>query len=305
MTKTPAPSKIIPYLSSLLYTPWRHTLGILGGTICTSHDTLTRLLRVKFSWNILLVMVLTRFKRCRGYVIIDDTEIVKMFAKKIPLLSWLHSHSEGRYIYGLNLVVIAWTNGTVTIPFAFRLYHPDSGKTKIDLAVLLINFTMSLGVQPEAFLFDAFYAAEKVLKTVRSYGIDYFTQAPKSRLLDGIPLKRQNGGRPYWTKMGTLRGGLKVMVVKVRRKYFISSRLTIKRHVLLAIYKLRWKIEEVFRFTKSELGLERCQSSTLQSQINHIGSCFMLYGLLQDIAVYPLNTKGVLTKLPSLLYSER
>ena len=39
-----------------------------------------------------------------------------------------------------------------------------------------------------------------------------------------------------------------------------------------------------FRFTKKELGFEKCQANTLHGQNTHFGSCFLLYGLLQDIA---------------------
>lgn len=52
----------------------------------------------------------------------------------------------------------------------------------------------------------------------------------------------------------------------------------------LATYKIRWKIEEVFRFVKQELGFERCHSQSLRGQNNHFGTCFYVYGKLQDIA---------------------
>lgn len=52
----------------------------------------------------------------------------------------------------------------------------------------------------------------------------------------------------------------------------------------MATYKIRWKIEEIFRFVKQELGFERCQTRSLQGQNNHFGICFLLYAQLQDMA---------------------
>lgn len=285
MTKTPAPDKIIPYLSSLLYTPWKHSFVTMSAVIQVSHDKLSRLISTKYSWNQIFLYVLTRIGFQKGYVAIDDTEIVKMFALNIPRLSWLHSHSEGRYIFGLNLVVAVWTNGKRTIPIAFKLYIPGSGVTKIDLACELICHCISIGLKPEAYLFDAFYSAEKVLKLLIQHGQNYASQVAKSRLLDGVAVKNIKKGRPYWHKIGNLRGNIRVKVIKVRRKYFICSKLGDARKKILSAYRLRWRIEEVFRFSKSELGMERCQSTNLQTQINHFGSCLLLYGLLQDIAV--------------------
>lgn len=279
MTKTPAHKNIVPYLSALLYTPWRNSFLVLSQVLGISHDKLTRLVHVKFCWNRLFLFLLTRVGFQRGYIAIDDTEIVKMFSLTIPRLSWIKSHSEGRFIFGLNLVVAVWTNGTRTIPIAFKLYIPNSGVTKIDLACELICYCLSLGLKPEAFLFDAFYAAEKVLKLLIQHGQDYASQVAKSRLLDGVAVKHIENGRPYWEKVGSLRGNIRVKVIKVRRKYFICSRLGDARKKILSAYRLRWRIEEVFRFTKSELGMERCQSTNLQTQINHIGSCLFLYGL--------------------------
>jgi hypothetical protein len=285
MTKTPASKNIVPYLSALLYTPWRNSFLVLSRVLGVSHDTLTRRIQVKFRWNAIFIFLLERIGFNKGYVAIDETEIVKMFSLQLPRLSWLKSHSEGRYIFGLHIVLAVWTNGVRTLPIAFKLYIPNSGVTKIDLACELICYCLSIGLKPQAFLFDAFYAAEQVLKLLEQKNQNYASQIAKSRLLDGVPVKKIEKGRPYWEKVGNLRGNIRVKVIKVRRKYFICSRLGDARQKILSAYRLRWRIEEVFRFTKSELGMERCQSRNLQTQMNHIGSCLLLYGLLQDIAV--------------------
>ena len=81
-----------------------------------------------------------------------------------------------------------------------------------------------------------------------------------------------------------IKGSITVQVVRNRRKYYVTNAIGITRKEQLATYKMRWKIEEVFRFVKQELGFERCHSQSLQGQNNHFGTCFYVYGKLQDIA---------------------
>lgn len=73
-------------------------------------------------------------------------------------------------------------------------------------------------------------------------------------------------------------------VVKNRRKYYVTNKLGITREEQLQTYKIRWNIEEIFRFVKQELGFERCQVTSLVGQNTHFGTCFYLYAILQDIA---------------------
>jgi len=130
----------------------------------------------------------------------------------------------------------------------------------------------------------------------------FYAQLPKNRLFKHQQLHTLNNGRPYWSEVGVIRGGILVQVVRNRKKYYLTNNLGIKREQQLRTYKLRWKIEEVFRFVKSELGLERCQSRSLRGQSNHIGTCFFLYAVLQDIAVktqmtvYALKEKATLDR---------
>lgn len=70
-----------------------------------------------------------------------------------------------------------------------------------------------------------------------------------------------------------------------RKKYFITNDLEIDGKKQRTIYKDRWKIEEVFRFVKQELGLGKCECRSLRKQNNHFGVCFLLYSVLQNISL--------------------
>src|SRR5689334_20873771 len=92
------------------------------------------------------------------------------FAEKIQGLSWLFSHRKNTYMFGFHIVVVAWTDTRVTIPIAWKIYNKTSGKTKLDLASELIHYCLhTLRIQPQAWLFDSFYASEKILKELLTH----------------------------------------------------------------------------------------------------------------------------------------
>lgn len=250
-----------------------------------SHDFLTRGLQERYSWKEIFRTLLSGRALNQGYLIIDETDIDKSFAEKIQCLSWIFSNRKKKYIFGLHLVVLAWTNGPMTLPLAWKIYQKDSGKTKIDLAMELLRYALfTLNIYPRAVLFDAFYSAEKLLKFLILHNQIFYSQLPKNRIFDHEALSTHNHGRPYWRKTGTIKGHIRVQIVKNRRKYYITNDIGVARNKQLATYKMRWKIEEIFRFTKKELGLEKCQAISLQGQHNHFAVCFYLYAQLQDTA---------------------
>lgn len=279
------PTFIVAYATALLSAPWRFTLVYLSVFAGRSHDFLTRGLQQKYHFKQLLQLLLNDQMLSEGYIIIDETDVDKSFGEKIPCLGWIYSHRKNKYIFGLHIVVAVWTNTKVTIPLGWKIYKKDCGITKIDLAMQLIQYCFfTLQIQPKAFLFDSFYASETLLKYLINHQQTFYSQLPKNRKLGNITLAHMHNGRPYWQETGVIRGGIKVQVVKNRRKYYVTNNIGITRKEQLATYKIRWKIEEVFRFVKQELGFERCQSISLTGQNNHFGTCFYLYATLQDMA---------------------
>ena len=254
----------------------------LSNFVLRSHDFLTRAIKLKVSWKPIFAGFLDR--ALHWYLIIDETEIDKSFSKFIPGLSWIYSHLQGKYIFGYHIVVLVAYNGSLTIPLTWKFYQKDSGKTKIELAIELIKYGLWLIPSPIAILFDSFYAAEKILKLLKSKNITFYSQVPKSRLFNGTQLKKHNSNRPYWEGVGHLRGNIQVKVVKFRRKYFISNRIDQSGRLIRKEYSKRWRIEEVFRFCKTALKMQTCQMRELKSQHNNVGICLYLYSILQDIA---------------------
>jgi hypothetical protein len=113
------------YRTALLYYRTSVSCIALAEALETvSHDRLTRMLQADWSGQTLLEIALgTLFVWGRGYLIIDDTVISKPFATAIEDLAWVFSSQERRPVSGLSVVLLVWTNGTVRIPLAMRLWR--------------------------------------------------------------------------------------------------------------------------------------------------------------------------------------
>jgi DDE superfamily endonuclease len=112
------PTLIWPYLTALLYYGTSTSCVALAEALQTvSHDRLTRMLQADWSGQTLLELaVRTLFVWERGYLILDDTVIPKPFATAIEHLAWVYSSQTRKPVYGLSLVLLIWTDGTVRIP---------------------------------------------------------------------------------------------------------------------------------------------------------------------------------------------
>jgi DDE superfamily endonuclease len=145
------------YLTAVLYYRTSGSCVALAEALETvSHDRLTRMLQSDWSGPTLLELACrTLFGWQRGYRIIDDTVIPKPFAAAIEGLAWVFSSQERKPVYGLSLVLLVWTNGTLRIPLGMRLWH-KGGASKYVLALELLSYARNrLRCRPEYVLFDA------------------------------------------------------------------------------------------------------------------------------------------------------
>ena len=89
-----------------------------------SHDRLTRLLQRDWSGHTLLERACrTLFVWEQGSLIIDETVLPKPCATTIEGLAWVYSSQDRKAVYGLSLVLLVWTNGTVRVPLGMRQWH--------------------------------------------------------------------------------------------------------------------------------------------------------------------------------------
>lgn len=225
------PKNAAKHLKGLMCAFGNATCAALSEISKNSHDSLARVLNgEKFCWQTLLQnFILRTFGKLQGgYLMLGGTIISKQFARNIENVAWLYDSKIGRSILGLNIVLIAWSNGEIALPLAIGIYQKKSGKTKIDLAAELIGQVKKLGIKPRYITFDSWYAAQKVFKAVAECQWTFVAQLKSNRKLNGIPLKeiRRN---PYWMMEGKIAGGLKVVIARNGKKYFASNGLTLSK----------------------------------------------------------------------------
>jgi putative transposase len=270
------------YLTALLYYRTSATCVALAEVLPTvSHDRLTRLLQANLSGQTLLDLAFrTLFAWERGYLIIDDTVIPKPFATAIEGLAWVFSSQERRPVYGLSLVLLVWTDGTLRVPLGVRLWR-KGGASKYALALELLSHARNhLRCRPEYVLFDAWYPSKALLKRVRDYGWYFICRLKKNRRFNGRPLRAYRC-HPYWAESGRLSGGLKVLVVRYGAKYFATNRLTLPAVEVRRLYGVRAHIEEVIRVCKNQLGLSGCQARSARAQRHHFACCLVAFCVLE------------------------
>ena len=80
---------------------------------------------------------------------------------------------------------------------------------------------------------------------------------------------------------GCIDGNSIVLVVKHGKKYYATNDLNLSKKELRHRYDTRWKIETMFRMLYDKLGIEECETRSLQAQTAHIHLCLMAFILLE------------------------
>ena len=276
------PTLVWLYLTALLYYRTSGSCVALAEALGTvSHDRLTRMLQSEWSGHTLLDSACrTLFAWERGFLIIDDTVIPKPFATAMEGLAWVFSSQERRPVYGFSLVLLVWTDGKLRVPLGVRLWH-KGGPSKYALALELLSHARNhLGCRPAYVLFDAWYPSKALLKRVRDYGWYFVCRLKKNRRFDGQAVRRHRR-HPYWTAIGRLSGGLKVLVVRYGAKYYATNRLTLSAAEVRRLYRVRAQIEEVIRVCKDQLGLTSCPARSERAQMHHVTCCLIAFCVLE------------------------
>jgi putative transposase len=305
------PTLVWPYLTALLYYGISTSCVAVAEALQTvSHDRLTRMLQADWSGQTLLELtVRTLFVWEQGYLILDDTVIPKPFATAIESLAWVYSSQERKPVYGLSLVLLIWTNGTVRIPLGMRLWR-KGGPSKYALALELLSYARNrLRCRPAYVLFDAWYPSKPLLKRIRDYGWYFVCRLKKNRRFNGQPLRAYRR-HPYWAETGRLTGGLKVLVVRYGAKYYATNRLTLPATEVRRLYRMRAQVEEVIRACKDQLGFTGCQARSERAQLHHLTCCLVAFCVLErerhdrGLTIYKLkhqlSCQGCTLALPAL-----
>jgi len=275
------PAQIFTYLRGLLQGT-NITATFLALQFGYSHDRITRFLSSGFPWKkILFHLIQIWFGLLKGgYLIIDDTVLAKPYGKKFVSACYAYSSCLDKVVYGYHIVLLAWTNGFITIPLSFRFYQKGK-KSKVALACELLKEAKTFWrIKSVAVLFDSWYAAEKLLDLIILYHWTFYSQIKKNRVINACAVEDDllvNGD----SLTGPLTGSVLGLIVRHDDKFFATNNLLASNKRIIQSYRLRWKIEEIFRFLKSELHLEECQARSITAQQTHLVSCIIAYLLVQ------------------------
>src|SRR5262249_54427580 len=77
------------------------------------------------------------------------------------------SASAGKPVWGMQVVLLLWTDGCWKGPVGIRLGRAG-GRSKVELAVGLLCYAQRLGLTPQYVLFDSWYAAARILNLLES-----------------------------------------------------------------------------------------------------------------------------------------
>lgn len=307
---------IAAFVAGLLWTRGRASCNAIAQGGAFAHDALNRLLKGQSLRALLQMAALTLVEKSGGYLILDDVVWAKR-GKLIEGVARLFMPSEKRYVLGLNVVVLAWTDGRgLTVPLTFRFwkpakwytdtemsYHAFDGtpfRTKIELAVEMLDWAYAKGFAPTAVLFDAAYLAKPVLKYLEKRKWQWVSRIKGNRVLKiaGKKLKPKDweaehaAGRLVGLNRSllvTLRGWGNVRVIASRLKadgslrFLVGSNPNWGRGRIERLYGHRWGIEHaLFRDGKQLGGLGDCQCRKFRAQENHfalamLGIVFLAY----------------------------
>lgn len=254
------PKQMVPYIYGILHLKKSLAMTTLEFFINRSHDSLTRALNKRYAWKEFLQAFIDEIKE--GYLVIDDTDINKKYAKKIIGIRSLFSHKDRTYFSGYSLLLALWvTTSGLKIPVGFKIYSKNTKKTQIELTIELLHSTLFiLKLKPRYVLFDSFFASKKILYYCQRNNVQFFGQLPSNRLLNRQAVQTILPDKTDWCRSGYLKGGIFVKVVKHGKKYFFTSMTSLSGKKIREIYQKRWAIECFFRCCKSYYGLERCQA---------------------------------------------
>ena len=290
---------ILAYLKLLIVSQLKPNLVNLArmSSSSLSHDQLTRFLNSVDAEKPQLERITNPKRLKKGSLLIDDIVVEVPFGRASAGACWLYSSAKEKVVFGYQMVALIWVRGQQRKIIDFRVYEKGS-KTKIELALELLSYARNtLKLKPEQVLFDSWYASYELLKRIKDYGWYFITQLRKNRLFEGKTLYSYQNG-PYWSRVGHIRGGIKVFIVKNGKKYFASNRLSLQRREVLELYKIRQNIEETFKQLVF-VGLKSCQARSMKARKNHFWMVILAFAVLErksrvvGCSVYELKKRAI------------
>lgn len=299
---------VVKYILGLILSKKGKTCTAIASFFGLYHDGIYRYLSNNADLTILfpnlMIKLANHFHSIKpGWLVIDDTSLSKIFAKYIEGVHWVYNSSLGRPEYGLCIVVIAWTNGDITIPIGFDWWFSEEitqGKheTKIAIAKRLVRKVHGI-VSYTHILSDAAYISIAMIdfhEELKTLYINRIHSSRKVTTFDGRCEQIKN--HPTLRLKGNQRAKITLIMIQGRKAYVVTFKRPQKHtntydtvylitniaenpRKIVAMYEGRWNIEPMFRTMKQSLGLMLCQARGLEKQERHVLGVFVGFAYLQ------------------------
>lgn len=305
------------------------TATFIAQKLCwVSHDAITRLLPMVSINNtnvmVLFIQAIQSQTAGLGYLIIDDVIIRKPYGKSIAPTSYVYDHTNNRYVWGMHIVVLLWSNGWLKVPVAFRIWRPEEKceeyHTKVDLAIRMISFANKSGLVAEYVTFDTWYSSKELLQKLSECGYPFVCMIKNNRkvlynnrflfnvkTLSLLFNKKQYRYYPatgfYIKALPVILPGIgNIMMAIVKNGYNASIKDTrfiitdlpgVAAQDILKKYLCRWDIEVFFRDIKQCLNFEKVQVRGLRQLEGYFSLVFISSVFVQILQIRNnLNTMG-------------
>lgn len=134
-----------------------------------SHDTFNQFLtRQSLTYETLWSEVECYVDRKTGWLVLDDTVLDKNHSKKIEPTYCQWSGKHRKFVKGIGLITLIWTDGIASFPIDYQIYDKDvDEKTKNDHLQDMALTAFKRGFTPSFIMFDSCYSGIDNLKFIK------------------------------------------------------------------------------------------------------------------------------------------
>jgi hypothetical protein len=245
-----------------------------------AHDSFSRLLqRLEPDPQQLWLEAEPLVRRGRGLLVLDDSALDKLYARRIELATRHWSGKHKATVRGINLITLLWTDGDIKIPVDYRLFSKADRRSKHDHFWEMLLTARSRGFCPECMLFDTWYASRSNLKQVRGFGGRWLTKLRGDRVVGPEHRREQPLDEVAVSTDGTvlhLRGYGMVKVFRIDTpdgdtERWATNDLGMGAGERQYLAEVSFSIENFHRELKQNCRVEGCQARSERAQRNHVG----------------------------------
>jgi hypothetical protein len=245
-------------------------------------ELLTGFERLQEEQVVILPGMIELAKAHPGYLVVDDTKNPKYGLKHLVKKLKILTHGATRM--GYEIVLLLWlVPGMGRFPLGFALSHKGTN-SPAELALQGMGLLRNRhNLRPKVILADGAFSTDEMLKRLTDYGWVFVMRGRNNRSVSGSPVKNLIP-RGYGEVEGFLKNGVKLKIIRDRKHFLFCNRMMLERQTIQALYRLRWKIEEVFRVLKSGIGLDGCQQHSMRAQGIFVAGCLLLFSHLEIVS---------------------